>query len=215
MSNLMPTITPEAYANYRKNHEVSLRLYLPDPELWVLDGFLTDAECNALVGKYIQDTYALGYVSDDGTIEVDGRRKAKGRLLESDDPLNIDINARLEELTLWSQYKAEPTNFVHYKVGDFIRPHFDFLGDTQYKGVGGQRVGTGVIYLNDKDAEGATCFEHSGLKIYPKKGTLILFNYPNATTDSLSKHCSEDFTEGEKFVLVKWFRAGFIFETTK
>lgn len=133
--------------------------------------------------------------------------------MDLDDPLDALINERLEALTQWSRFKAETTSFVHYQAGEYIKPHFDFLGNRQYQGSGGQRVATALIYLNDTVGEGATYFTHSGLKVYPKQGTVLLFNYPVADVESTSQHGSEKIEQGDKFVLVKWFRSGFILDT--
>lgn len=213
MDQLVPTITSDVYRAYLKDHDVTLRLYMPDPELWVIDNFLSTDECEKLISRYQPKTKPMGYVGKDGELVLNEKRKARGNLTDRDDPVDALVNDRLEALTQWSQFKTEPTSFVHYRAGDYIKPHFDFLGDRQRQGPAGQRVGTVIVYLNDTVCEGATYFTHSGLKVYPKRGTLILFNYPKPTLESTSQHGSDEIIQGDKFVLVKWFRSGFVLDT--
>jgi len=208
----LPRISNEALRQLQRETQMQLRMYLPDPEVWVIDGFLSDAEADALVAKYKKRTSVMGYVGSDGEVVVTDKRKAMGLHLDPDDELDIVINDRFEQLTLWSKYKTEPTSFVHYNKGGYILPHFDFLGKGQHKGASGQRVGTGVVYLNDTEGEGDTYFTHNGLRVYPKKGSLLFFNYTDDHTTSTSKHGSREVVDDEKFVLVKWFREGFNFE---
>ena len=74
--------------------------------------------------------------------------------------------------------------------------------------VGGQRVGTFLMYLSDVDAGGATRFPSVNLEIRPKAGMAVYFADLLATgePDRLSLHASIPVIEGTKYLATKWLR---------
>src|SRR5690606_540779 len=93
------------------------------------------------------------------------------------------------------------------------QPHFDYFhldqpGEAALLTLGGQRVASLVIYLNDVEAGGETTFPRGGLSIAPRKGSAVYFAYTDAQsrTDALSFHAGAPVARGEKWIATRWMR---------
>jgi prolyl 4-hydroxylase len=73
---------------------------------------------------------------------------------------------------------------------------------------GGQRVWTTMIYLCDVEDGGETYFPRLGLKVPPRRGTLLIWN--NMLTDGSPNgdtyHAALPVVRGRKYVMTRWFR---------
>jgi prolyl 4-hydroxylase len=74
--------------------------------------------------------------------------------------------------------------------------------------VGGQRVATLVIYLNEVAGGGDTVFPRIGLAIKPRSGCGVYFEYCNAAgeLDERCLHAGAPVSNGEKWIATKWLR---------
>jgi prolyl 4-hydroxylase len=74
--------------------------------------------------------------------------------------------------------------------------------------IGGQRVSTMVMYLNEVEEGGTTIFPEIGLEVVPKKGSAVYFEYTNSQNqlDRLTLHGGSPVTRGEKWIVTKWMR---------
>lgn len=107
----------------------------------------------------------------------------------------------------------EPTQILHYAVGERFRPHHDFL-DPKNPGYRdelasfGQRIGTFLIYLNEEFEGGETSFPALGLKFQGRTGDALFF--ANVDRDGepepRSLHAGLPPTSGEKWLLSQWIR---------
>jgi hypothetical protein len=106
----------------------------------------------------------------------------------------------------------EPSQILHYNVGQEFKPHFDFLdpGNANYRDQlnQGQRIATFLIYLNDEFEGGETQFPDIGLQFRAKAGDAIF--WANVDTegrpDALTRHAGLAPTSGEKWVFSQWIR---------
>jgi prolyl 4-hydroxylase len=89
---------------------------------------------------------------------------------------------------------------IKYEPGDYFDWHSDLTG-----GFATQRTATMIMYLNDDFEGGATCFQHLGLAVQPKRGSALVYYYTPAEP---LVHCGEPVTSGTKFILNAFVRNG-------
>jgi prolyl 4-hydroxylase len=110
----------------------------------------------------------------------------------------------------------EPSQVLHYSVGQRFKSHHDFLdpGNPAYHDTlsrFGQRIATFLIYLNDGYEGGETSFPRIGLKFRAEEGDALFF--ANVTQDGApdpaTLHTGLPPTSGEKWVFSQWIRDRF------
>ena len=97
---------------------------------------------------------------------------------------DLDTN---NKIPLMDQSFAFAQKFLHYREGDSFPSHFDSVLEKQSVTI--------VSYLNDNYEGGVVSYPKHGIKVSPKKGSIIIhpssFVYP---------HASSKITKGEKFI---------------
>jgi prolyl 4-hydroxylase len=123
------------------------------------------------------------------------------------------IEARIAELTSYPLENGEPIQVLNYGPGAEYKPHFDYFnpadpGNHQVLSMGGQRIATLIMYLNDVESGGSTVFPDIGLDVLPKRGNAVFFAYADAEgrLDSRTLHGGSPVAAGEKWIATKWFR---------
>jgi len=111
--------------------------------------------------------------------------------------------------------RSDGLQVLRYDTGGEYRPHFDWIdpdlpGLHKYLKVGGQRLGTFVLYLSKVESGGRTSFPAIGLEVIPKKGGAIFFVNTDSrhTPDQLTLHAGTPVVKGVKLVANKWLRQG-------
>ena len=124
------------------------------------------------------------------------------------------FRARACAVTRMEKFQAEGLQLVKYNEGEFYDGHMDAFNpesnDPFFKQAG-NRILTGLLYLNDDFEGGNTTFKHVGKSIKPKQGTAIFFENTNpsqAFPNPHSLHSADVVTSGEKIAANIWFRAG-------
>tara|TARA_R110002167_G_scaffold1445_2_gene7088 strand:+ start:11147 stop:11764 length:618 start_codon:yes stop_codon:yes gene_type:complete len=121
---------------------------------------------------------------------------------------------RISKLAGLPLENAESLQLIHYDHRQEYAAHFDGWDAESEDGKrcmlrGGQRLVTGLLYLNDVPAGGATSFPKLQLEVQARKGRLLLFHncmlggtirHPN------SLHGGMPVLEGEKWACNLWFR---------
>ena len=102
---------------------------------------------------------------------------------------------------------GEPLQMLHYGVGGEYLAHQDFFepkdpGSAKLTQVGGQRVATLVMYLNEVAEGGSTDFPELELSIKPKKGSAVYFEYHNEAgqIDTRCLHAGMPVARGDKSI---------------
>ena len=108
---------------------------------------------------------------------------------------------------------GEPLSVLHYAPGEQFAPHFDYFDPdapvhAEQLAVGGQRVTTCLIYLNDEYEGGATSFIDIGLEVRGSPGSALFWSNvaPDGAPDRNTRHAGLPPISGEKWLLSKWFR---------
>lgn len=182
------------------------------PRISVFDNMLTAEFCEQLIAKHSQTgmNKNSGYQSRveshaQVTEEVENRGISLGV-----DPYDYDILATAIVQAARIPYShIEAIDVYNYETGQFLAYHHDYPYDPRqinYYKHGGDRVGTGIFYLNDDFVGGETCFPKHNVSITPKTGSFLYFqqDYDEATNWS-TIHESKKITAGTKWIASCFF----------
>jgi predicted 2-oxoglutarate/Fe(II)-dependent dioxygenase YbiX len=132
--------------------------------------------------------------------------------LQTDLVLQI-VHARIAAALALPIMHQEPTNILHYRPGEYYRPHYDFLDPAEATFAtslkrSGQRVATLLIYLNADYEGGETDFPRAAWRFKGAPGdALMFFNVtPDGRPDPMTLHAGLPPIVGEKWLLSKWVR---------
>jgi len=110
----------------------------------------------------------------------------------------------------------EPSQVLHYAVGQRFEPHHDFLDPTNsayHDSLArfGQRIATFLIYLNDGYEGGETSFLKIRMTYRAKQGDALFFANvrQDGSPDPTTLHAGLPPTSGEKWVFSQWIRDQF------
>lgn len=185
-----------------------------DPVIWVIDDFVTAAEC-AHVIRLARDRLGEAQVSRVGENSPDQTRTGRTAWIwHHESPMISALVARVSELVGIPSSHAEPLQVVHYGVEQQYQPHFDGWDVATPTGhehtkMGGNRAVTALMYLSDVDGGGATSFPTLGLEVDAVPGRLCIFH---GITDGGrlphpdSLHGGMPVSAGEKWACNLWFR---------
>jgi prolyl 4-hydroxylase len=197
------------------DREMNIVFTLNNPNVAVIDGLLSEQECDKLI------QFSSGKLKRSEVIERDsgGHQVSKVRTSEGTH-FSLGENAVVERLEKRIQAligapieNGEPLQILHYGLGGEYLPHHDYFdpkdpGSSAHIAVGGQRVATMVIYLNDVQQGGGTAFPDIEMTVRPKKGSAVYFEYCNANGDLDVRllHAGLPVIKGDKWIATKWIR---------
>ncbi len=197
------------------DREMNIVFTLNNPNIAVIDGLLSEQECDKLI------QFSSGKLKRSEVIERDsgGHQISKVRTSEGTH-FQLGENAVVERLEKRIQAligapieNGEPLQILHYGLGGEYLPHHDYFdpkdpGSAAHLAAGGQRVATMVIYLSDVPHGGGTAFPDIEMTVRPKKGSAVYFEYCNANGDLDVRllHAGLPVVKGEKWIATKWIR---------
>lgn len=157
------------------------------------DNFLTEAECNILIGHGESSVLEFGGILR--SKKKIGYRKAKVKWFEENDFIRRikDEVSRLSGIPVENQ---EDFHFVKYSEKGEYKTHHD----------GSFRIKTAMIYLNDGFSGGETYFPNIDRTIKPTIGKLIIWDNldSNGDIDRDSYHAGLPVEFGTKYIGVIW-----------
>jgi hypothetical protein len=184
------------------------------PRIRVLESFASPAECRWLIGRARPRLAPATVIKKSGEHGLAEGRSNSGtafQVAEMDVVMEV-IRSRIAEATRMPLPLFEPTQILHYAVGQEFRPHYDFL-DSAKEGhrellAGGQRIATFLIYLNADFTGGETDFPAVGIRYRGGIGDAIFWANLDreGKPDPLSIHAGLPPASGEKWVLSQWIR---------
>jgi prolyl 4-hydroxylase len=195
------------------DRQVIVVMTLSLPRVVVLDGLLSDEECDELIA--LADpcmARSLTVQTQTGGDEVNAARTSDGMFFRRGETRLIQtIEERIARLVNWPVQNGEGLQVLHYKPGAQYQPHYDYFdpvepGTPTILKRGGQRVATLVMYLNHVEKGGATTFPDAMLEVAPRKGSAVFFSYDRAHPSSKTLHGGAPVIAGEKWVATKWLR---------
>ncbi len=194
---------------------VHILMALNAPRVVLFGSLLAAEECEALI-ELSRGKLERSNVVDRGTgrYQEHPDRTSEGTYFRrAENELIRRIEARIAELTSCPIERGEPIQVLHYKPGTEYKPHFDYFdpadaGNQRVLAMGGQRVGTLIMYLNDVEGGGSTVFPEIGLDVLPRRGNAVFFAYSDdeGRLDSRTLHGGSPVGSGEKWIATKWLR---------
>jgi prolyl 4-hydroxylase len=213
--------TAEVKSNTQSNkvrvadRELNIVFTLNNPNVAVIDGLLSEQECDKLI------QFSSGKLKRSEVIERDsgGHQISKVRTSEGthfqlgENAIVERLEKRIQALVGAPIENGEPLQILHYGLGGEYLPHHDYFdpkdsGSAAHLAAGGQRVATMVIYLNDVPQGGGTAFPDIEMTVRPKKGSAVYFEYCNANGDLDVRllHAGLPVAKGDKWIATKWIR---------
>ena len=166
---------------------VTVLMVMQQPSLLVLEGLLSDAECQALLAAAAPRlSRSLTVAWRTGGEEESGDRTSRGALFERGETDLIQrIEARIASLLSWPVEHGEGLQVLRYGLGAEYKPHYDYFdpaaaGTPRLLKRGGQRSATLIIDLQEPEAGGATIFPEAQFEVNPRRGNAVFFNYERA-----------------------------------
>ena len=180
-------------------------------QLFEIDGFLNDAECDqliALIGRkqrpskvtddYAEKTFRTSMTCDLGLLN---------------EPAVAAIDQKIADMLGLNLSYSEGIQGQHYKIGQQFKPHTDYFEPdgpeyAKHAAAQGNRTWTFMIYLNEVEKGGGTHFTRINTIITPKRGSAVIWNnlYENGQPNPDTMHAGLPVEAGEKFIITKWFR---------
>ena len=185
-----------------------------DPLVAQIDDFIDPADCDALMrlGEGQMRRATVAGVEQDET--HDSRTNAVYYIPDGGDEAATRLKQSVCALAGFPAPNAEPLQLIQYAPGAEYRAHYDSFDPKtdlgrRYWTSGGQRVVTGLAYLNAVTAGGETAFPKLGLSVAPKPGRLLLFQLCQGRgilPHDHSLHAGCPVEAGEKWAVNIWIR---------
>jgi hypothetical protein len=184
------------------------------PRIRSIERFATPAECAWLIERARSRLKPAKIINPDGDHMRDPGRTNSGTefLVQDMDVVLEVVRSRISSATRIPVPVFEPTQILHYNVGEEFKPHFDFLDPTNPNHANlldyGQRIATFLIYLNEEFEGGETQFPDIGLEFRGRTGDAIFWANldMDGKPDALSRHAGMAPTTGNKWILSQWIR---------
>jgi prolyl 4-hydroxylase len=197
------------------DRDVSIVFTLANPNVAVIDGLLSEAECTKLI-QLTNGRMKSSQVVDrksGGSYESHVRKSEGCHFNRGENAIVQRIEQRIAALTGVAVDCGEPLQMLHYGIGGEYLAHQDFFdpadpGSQVLTKVGGQRIATLVIYLNNVPEGGDTDFPELELSVRPRQGSAVYFEYLNAAgqLDTRCLHAGTPVARGDKWIATKWLR---------
>jgi prolyl 4-hydroxylase len=194
---------------------VHILMALNAPRVVLFGNLLAAEECDALI-ELSRGKLERSNVVDrqTGHYQQHPDRTSEGTYFRrGENALITRLEARIAELTGCPVERGEPIQVLHYRPGTQYKPHFDYFdpadeGNRHVLTMGGQRVATLIMYLNDVQGGGSTVFPDIGLDVLPRRGNAVFFAYSNdeGLLDPRTLHGGSPVGSGEKWIATKWLR---------
>ncbi|WP_339865386.1 2OG-Fe(II) oxygenase [Paremcibacter congregatus] len=178
-------------------------------ELYVLDDFLNEAECDALRRKVQREAPSTGIaLNDENDPSFCTRNHDLGAIK---DTLFQDVDRRICSVLGLSPKHAEPLQAQFYEAGQIFHPKRDFFEADdliERGGALGQRSYSFVIYLEETSVGGGLHFPEVDHSVPVKRGRAVIWNnlFPDGTVNDKAVHLCRPVEKGCGLILKKIFR---------
>ncbi len=186
------------------------RIETPKAEMFLRHGLLSPAECTQMI--QLVDAEARPSRLFSGSASADYRTSSSCDL-RIDNPLVLAVTRRIDTLMGFETGNGELLQGQRYAPEQEYKVHCDYFPAKasywpQMRACGGQRVWTTMIYLCDVEEGGETEFPRLGLKVPPRRGTLLIWNNMRAdgSPNGETLHAALPVIRGTKYVVTKWYR---------
>jgi len=199
------------------------RVFLPNAErqdtihaeVYTLENFLTDEECDHVLGLMKDNLDPSRVFAEEQINEARTSQTCFFRDRDASQSYVRVVEERACRLLGVHGSYLECIQGQYYDEGQEYQPHADFFtpGSPEHEencgqGSQGQRTWTVLVYLKDDFEGGQTCFNNLGLEIQPKRGMALIWNnlYPSGEPNPYTLHQAKPVEKGTKAILNIWFR---------
>ena len=187
----------------------ALRIDSPNIDLRVIPNFLSKAECKKII-TLIKLKLRPSEVSN-AEVNSHYRNSRTCDLGRLNDDFVERIDIRICQLMGVHRAYSEVLEGQYYDVGQEFKAHTDYFEKSEFTAnchEFGQRTYTVMVYLNEVEKGGETCFLHAEKTFKPTAGTAVIWNNlnPDGTPNSYTLHQSNLVEQGCKAIITKWFR---------
>lgn len=185
-----------------------------DPIVYVFDDFLNETEVDELVNLAKADLQRALVSDNYSGVVSQGRTGQNCWIKHHATPIISQLSRCISKLVDIPLEQAESFQLIHYDETQKYNPHYDAWESDSEKGKrcmkkGGQRLITCLMYLNDVEEGGGTCFPKLDMEVRAIRGRMLLFHncFPGTNQrhpDSL--HGGLPVVKGEKWACNLWFR---------
>ena len=179
-------------------------------ELFLRHGLLSPQECATMIE--LIDAEAIPSKLFSGSASADYRTSWSCNL-RIENPLVTAVTKRIDALMGLETSWGELLQGQRYHPGQEYKVHCDYFPPRAdywplMRESGGQRVWTTMIYLSDVEEGGETEFPRLGLKVPPRRGTLLIWNNMRAdgSPNGETLHAALPVVRGVKHIVTKWYR---------
>lgn len=186
------------------------------PRIAVVRGFMSAEICDWLIRlgtPYLCEAEVFDAGSGDPSPYVGRTNRSAELLLARTDAVLAFVRSRIAALANVPIEGLEPSQVLHYEVGQEFRPHHDFFdvgipAHAREVAERGQRALTVLVYLNERYEGGHTAFPHLGRSFKGRKGdALVFWNVgEDGAPDPRTLHAGTAPTRGEKWLFSQWIR---------
>lgn len=197
----------------RRSYPIGENLSI-EPMVQIVENYLSDEEIASILEVGATRLGPAKVTTDEGDVNSDIRSGRNCWITHQENDVIQALCERLSELVDVPLSQAESLQLIHYGEDQEYAPHFDGWSPDTEAGkrsmtMGGQRLVTCLLYLNDVDEGGGTIFPKLNLTIEAKRGKMVIFH--NCFTGTINKHPHSlhggmPVTKGEKWACNLWFR---------
>jgi prolyl 4-hydroxylase len=180
-------------------------------QLYVLDNFMSDAECSAVIDVMERNLRPSTVTSGDADRTF--RTSPTCDLGEQCAEIVEKIDRRIARVLGIRREWSEVIQAQKYEVGQEFKAHTDYFEpDSQeferFAGVLGQRTWTFMVYLNETERGGATHFCAIDRRFEPRTGRALIWNNlkEDGSPNPRTLHQGTKVEAGCKMIITKWFR---------
>jgi prolyl 4-hydroxylase len=185
-----------------------------NPRVKVMHDFLSAEECDQLIAEGGGKLAPSQVVGKNGVSEASTARSSSGTFLTHHTELIRRIEQRIARATMLPVENQEAFYLLRYEVGQEYKTHPDYFAKETDEAadvvdrMGGQRVATVLLYLNDVEGGGGTRFAKGGIEVTAKRGQALFWwdCHANGTVDPNSWHAGLPVEKGIKYAATKWIR---------
>jgi prolyl 4-hydroxylase len=192
------------------------RILSPAPCIAAVKGVLSDPICDWLIRLGQPHLRRADVYDDRAGLRHDTARDNDSAVLDMElaDTVVGFVRSRIAALAGVPTAALEPTQVLHYEVGQQFGMHVDFLdvskpGQARDVQEHGQRGMTVLVYLNQDYEGGETAFPDLGFSFKGRKGDALMFwnLKESGEPDWRTRHIGTGPTRGVKWLLSQWIRS--------
>lgn len=200
----------EAVRQRLSRNPMVTRLPTDKAEMFLRHGLMNPKECEEMIALIDGEAQPSKLFS--GSANADYRTSWSCNM-RIENPLVATVTKRIDTLMGIDPSWGELLQGQRYHPGQEYRVHCDYFPPRVHywpvmRKCGGQRVWTTMVYLCDVEEGGETEFPRIGIKVPPRRGTLLIWNNmrPDGSPNGETVHAALPVVRGAKYVLTHWFR---------